>query len=43
MELPKEYPMAVATALAINIQCYLAAFDSGTARKKLFNKEFMRK
>jgi hypothetical protein len=38
MELPKEYPLAVATALALNIQCYLAAFDTGKARKKLFNK-----
>jgi len=38
MELPKEYPMAVATALAINVQCWLTAWDIGSARKKYFNK-----
>ena len=43
MELPKEYPLAVAVALAMNVHCYSAAFKVGGARKKLFNKEFMDK
>lgn len=43
MELPKDYPLAVAVALAINVQCYAAGWSVGGARRKLFNKEFMDK
>lgn len=43
MELPKDYPLAVAAALAINIQCYTSAWSVGGARRKLFNEAFMKK
>lgn len=29
MELPKDYPLAVAVALAMNLQCYSAAWAIG--------------
>ncbi len=43
MELPKDYPVAVAVALALNVQCYVTAWSVGGERKKIFNKEFMQK
>lgn len=43
MELPKDYPMAVAVALAINFHCYMTSWRVGKYRKELFNKEFMEK
>lgn len=38
MDFPKEYPMAVAVALAMNVQCFAAGMNVGGARKKMFNK-----
>ncbi len=38
MELPKEYPLAVATALAINFQCYTMGWPIAQLRRKLFNE-----
>ncbi len=41
MELPKDYPMAVAVALAINVHCHMASWGISKGRKEIFNKEFM--
>jgi len=43
MELPKEYPLAVATAIAINLQCYTAAWSVGAARKKTLQRSLYEK
>lgn len=43
MELPRDYPLAVAVAVGMNIQCLLSGFGVGAARKTLFNKIFMEK
>ena len=43
MELPKDYPMAVAVALAINVHCHMASWGISKGRKEIFNKEFMQK
>lgn len=43
MELPKDYPLAVAVALAINLHCHSAAWRISKKRNEIFNKEFMEK
>jgi len=43
MELPKDYPMAVAIAVTMNFHSFCSAWKVGKARKEIFNKEFMEK
>lgn len=43
MQLPKDYPIAVAVALAINLHCHVTSWKVGKSRKEIFNKEFMEK
>ena len=43
MEIPKDYPLVVGTALAMSWQCWRQGFQVGATRRKVFNKDFMEK
>jgi hypothetical protein len=36
MELPKDYPLAAAVALGMNLQCFLNSMAVSACRKKIF-------
>ncbi len=43
MLFPKDYPLTIAVALAMNFHCYCSGWSVSKARKQIFNREFMEK